>query len=170
MYSVWFAAEASELQKFYSQWGTVKAFSKVCLCSLPNKKMQDPIACGSLTLLRWKMSALPLIIAFKPGGLAPESYASFRTLMLNEFREKICLCQSGVAGDNGENWLGWWQSSPGSTPPTGTLSPSLSKIEVTLCAPDDSDSMRWNKRVKVQSEKESVSCSVVSDSLQPHGL
>ena len=47
MYSVWFAAEASELQKFYSQWGTVKAFSKVCLCSLPNKKMQDPIACGS---------------------------------------------------------------------------------------------------------------------------
>ena len=49
------------------------------------------------------MSALPLIIAFKPGGLAPESYASFRTLMLNEFREKICLCQSGVAGDNGEN-------------------------------------------------------------------
>lgn len=45
-----------------------------------------------------------------------------------EFREKKnCLCQSGVATDKEEYWLGWWQSPPGSTPPTGRLYQSLSK-------------------------------------------
>lgn len=97
------SAEASELQKFYSQQVTMKALSEVCLCC-PSKKGVRPPACGSSPhSVRWKAPAQPLIITSKPRRLAAEFHASFRTLMMNWIRGKKmflpvwgCCWQGGI--------------------------------------------------------------------------
>lgn len=121
----------------------MKAFSEVCLCYSSKKEKVSPLACGSSPhSVRWKVPALPLIITFKPRGLAAKFYASFRTLMLNWIqRGKKCLCQSGVAADNTEYRLGWWQffrfnSSYGGPLPQSSKSWLPSVLQGTLPQPN----------------------------------